>query len=667
MIKYLFLVSSLDENVIYKAYIQPFGIDPKEVTLLKLYQDPVKKKTSATLIKEFIQTELKDKLEEVKPKYILVCDSDYFKILTKKTKAEPYLGYVLKSAYSDHNVLFVPNFKSIFYNPNLVKANIKIAIDSLLNHDKGTYKDPGSDIIHSAKYPMDTKSIKECLQYLLDLNKPLTCDIETFSLKHYDAGIGSITFCWDLHNGIAFPVDLNPSTGILEGPQYRNEEVRDLLRWFFENFQNTLMFHNIAFDVYVLIYQLYMKDLLDLEGLNKGMKILLKNWEDTKLITYLATNSCAGNNLSLKFQAQEFAGNYAQEEIEDIRKIKLNELLEYNLVDGLSTWYTYHKHWNNMIQDNQLDIYQNLFKPATVDIIQMQLTGMPLNMDRVKEVKALLEKDQEDALKKVLSNPVITDYEKHLNQVWVDKRNAKLKKKQVTIEEANEKFNPNSDKQLQELLYTFLSLPVIEYTESKQPATGAEVLSNLKNHTTNPSTITLLEGLIDLKAVSKILTAFIPAFENAQKAPDGRYYLFGNLNLGGTVSGRLSSNNPNMQNLPATGSKYAKPIKSCFQAPDGWLFVGLDFASLEDHISALTTKDKNKLKVYLDHYDGHCLRAYAYMADQMPDITTDLNEIKKEGKVFRVTLDNGLVKYYNEFNSEFIKLKSEYEKTNQKL
>lgn len=72
--------------------------------------------------------------------------------------------------------------------------------------------------------------------------------------------------------------------------------------------------------------------------------------------------------------------------------------------------------------------------------------------------------------------------------------------------------------------------------------------------------------------------------------------------------------------MPATGSKYAKLIKSCFMAPDGWLFSGLDFASLEDRISALTTKDPNKLKVYTDGYDGHSMRAFAYFGDQMPDI-----------------------------------------------
>ena len=63
-----------------------------------------------------------------------------------------------------------------------------------------------------------------------------------------------------------------------------------------------------------------------------------------------------------------------------------------------------------------------------------------------------------------------------------------------------------------------------------------------------------------------------------------------------------------------------KLIKTCVQPPPGWIFCGLDFDSLEDKISALTTKDKNKLAVYTQNYDGHCLRAYSYFGEHMPDI-----------------------------------------------
>jgi hypothetical protein len=68
--------------------------------------------------------------------------------------------------------------------------------------------------------------------------------------------------------------------------------------------------------------------------------------------------------------------------------------------------------------------------------------------------------------------------------------------------------------------------------------------------------------------------------------------------VGNGIVNHNSSSDPNLQTIPAN-SKYAKLIKSCFVAPKGWLFCGLDFNSLEDMISALTTKDPNKLLVYI--------------------------------------------------------------------
>ena len=90
-------------------------------------------------------------------------------------------------------------------------------------------------------------------------------------------------------------------------------------------------------------------------------------------------------------------------------------------------------------------------------------------------------------------------------------------------------------------------------------------------------------------------------------------------------------NTKNLQNLPA-GSTYGELIKECFMGPEGHLFCGADFASLEDMISALTTKDSNKLAVYTQNYDGHCLRAFSYFKDEMPDIedtVASINSIKK--------------------------------------
>ena len=624
--KYLVQVPELKLEDISKCYLN--NINKENVLLCKIEYEQGRKKSSASFIKEFYKEEVVPYIQEYKIKYILICDADYFKVLAKVSKTEPWLGYILDDYLQEGKVLYLPSFKQVFYDPVRVKERIQICLSALHRSDLKTYEEPGKGIIHSASYPRLRDAIEVFLKNLLKIPK-LTCDIEAFSLKHPDAGIGTITFCWNKHEGVAFPVDY-----VADGTRKTNEPVRDLLRWFFQNYQGTLIFHNIAYDVYILIYQLYMKNLLDTKGLLNGLNILLKNWEDTKLIAYLATNSCSGNNLSLKYLAQEYCGNYAQEEIGDITKIPLDQCLEYNLTDGLATWFVYEKYWDRMIQDNQLDIYQKIFKESTKDIIQMQLTGLPLDMNRVLEVEKILQEDQNNALSRIVNSEIGKNFTQLIKEEWVIERNKKLKTKKVTLADCKEEFNPNSNLQLQKLLYKELSLPVIEKTTAGAPATNADVFEKLVHHTKNQEVIDILQALIDYKAVNKILTAFIPSFKNAYLGPDGWHYLFGNFNLGGTVSGRLSSSGPNLQQIPATGSKYAKIIKSCFKAPEGWLFIGLDFNALEDHISALTTKDKNKLKVYIDHYDGHCLRAYSYWKSLMPDITEALKkEPEKEVEI----------------------------------
>lgn len=133
----------------------------------------------------------------------------------------------------------------------------------------------------------------------------------------------------------------------------------------------------------------------------------------------------------------------------------------------------------------------------------------------------------------------------------------------------------------------------------------------------------LLQAIKELSEIDKILSTFISSFYNHSIESHDNHWLHGSFRLGGTKSGRLSSAHPNIQQLPSTGTKYAKDIKQCFKAPEGWLLVGADFSSLEDRISALVTKDPNKLKLYTDGYDGHSLRAYSYFHDQMPDIDPD--------------------------------------------
>ena len=640
-----FLVPMINRDDLRKHYFEPYGVEEEKVIAFTLDYAPDKKKTPMAHMRRFLLEEMQPLLEQVGVKHIAITDAEYFKALTKAAKTEVHLGYSMPTIFEGIEAIYVPNYKAKFYDPVKVGAKIDQGMGALCSAMRGNYQAPGAGIIHFAEYPNTDDAIEQWLVKLLEMEAPLTIDIEGFGLKHYECGIGTISFAWNQNEGIAFPVDFvedyweekrGTATVKFYGRQEKNVKRRAMLKRFFELFMHKAIYHNIAFDVYVLIYQLFMDELLDTEGLLNGMSVMLRNWDCTKLIAYLATNSCAGNKLSLKDQAHEFAGNYAVEEINDIRRIPQQKLLEYNLVDALSTWYVWNKRHPEMVRDDQLGIYNQIFKPSTLDIVQMQLTGMPVDRKRVAEVRVLLEKDHNDAMSRMRNNPIVQMYQYMRMEAWVLNYNETHVKKQVTLEDAKEemkkkksivRFNPNSPDQLVELLYSVMGLPVISKTDTGQPSADGDTLEKLVNHTSDQKQKDFLQALQDFKDVDKILTTFIVALEGSVQGADGWYYLFGNFNLGGTVSGRLSSSKPNLQNLPAGAEgektakgRYGKWIKSCFRAPPGWLFMGLDFASLEDRISALTTKDPEKLKVYTDGYDGHCLRAYAYFGEDMPDI-----------------------------------------------
>ena len=628
---------------IERAYIREFelrGINREDIIIFALdYND--KGKAPAGFIKDQLE-ELMPNLGSVGVKFIYCADANYFKVITKSSKAEPHLGYSLKCQLKDYEYLDVTlgvNHKSLIYNP-ANEPKLELSIDTLTNIINGQYQGLGNGIIKGASYPGTTLEIRSALNNLHQYSR-LSADIETASLDFDKAGIASITFCWNQHEGIAFACDYRPYATDFIGPIQDghkgylsvNAEVRAELKAFFCSYQGTLAWHSSNYDLGIIIYELWMKDLLDTEGLLQGIEVMTRSFHDTKIIAYLATNTTAGNELGLKKLAHAFAGNWANDNIKDIRRIALPDLLEYNLIDGLSTNYVFDKYYPVMVADDQEGVYFNMMLPSQVTIIQMELTGMALSPARVQEARQQLQAivtAQELVLE---SEPVIRKLTQKLRQEAMAKANEKLKTKQHPISKFADKndrayvgFNPNSGLQKTKLVYEEMGLPILYRTKGKQPSTKSKHLEVLLNHTTNPAYIAVLEAMIKHTTANKILTSFIPAFEAAITKGDGVIWLHGSFNLGGTKSGRLSSSDPNLQNIPA-GSIYGKLIKSCFVAPEGWMFCGADFNSLEDYISALTTRDPNKMKVYTDGYDGHCLRAYSYFPDELPGIVDTVNSI----------------------------------------
>ena len=624
--------SHFDQAKIREYYINPLvsqGIEAKQVITFDLPYD--KKKVSSQCIKTYLK-QLLPVLQKQGVKFIYCADAEYFKTLAKQAKADSHIGYTFNCGvvgFEYMQVMLGVNYGVLMYNPNYA-PKLDLSITTLVSVMNNNYQELGTDIIQYACYPKTNEEIQAFLDGL-HKHPALTCDIEAFSLNLFKAGIGSIAFAWNKNEGGAFAVDyldINSVTQTLNpnyyGVQKHNPTVKRMLRQFFIKYKGKLIFHNATYDIKVQILNLFMEHATDYRGMLYGLDVMTRHFDDTKVIAFLALNTTAEISLSLKELAHEYAGNYAQEDINDIRLIPYAELLEYNLVDCLSTWYVYDKYYPQMLRDNQKEIYDTIMKPSLKILIQMELVGMPIDLNRVNEVEAELLGLQSKYLNQLKNASCVLACENTIKLKALTAINAKLKTKQHGMDKvADIVFNPNSGNHLIELLYTVMGLPVIDYTATKQPATGADTLEKLTNHTTNQEYKDVINALIGLSKVDKILTAFIPSFKEATVKGDIAW-LHANFNLNGTMSGRLSCTKPNLQQIPS-GSAFAKLIKSCFKAPKGMLLAGADFASLEDRINTLLTKDKNKVKVYTDGYDGHCLRAAYYF--NLPVDVNDVNQV----------------------------------------
>jgi DNA polymerase-1 len=618
--------TSFHANNIKTAYIDYLGANPSAFIAYSLWYDE-NGKCKADLAKDYL-SDLLHSIKELGIKTILVTDAKYFKFLTGETKAATnFIGYALKSGlagYEDEfDVFYCPNYQAAKYNP---KTNIEmlVSLNAFKNFLTGTYKEPGKTVIHSEAYPSELSEIRDAFDYLL--NKPgLTVDIEGLSLNFWECGIATISFAWDKHNFISIPVDRGDHAA----------DVKEMLRDFFEIYTGKLIPHNANFDFKVLVYEFWMDGFQDYKGMIDGIQVLTRNFDDTKLIAYLATNNAVENVLGLKALAGEHLGNYAEDDIKDTSKIPLPDLLRYNGKDAIGTWYVFDKFYSKMVADQQLKIYEELFKPSVITLLATELVGMPIFPEKVALAKRRLTR-RSDTYKRFLEqSTLMKEFQLDVQARKCIEFTEKAKKKVFGMDDpriTRLEFNPNSHAQVADLLYSYLGLPVLDKTDTGAPATGKDTLAKVLNHAKHPEHKKIIKSLLGLASVEKILSSFIPAFEAAVQMPDGSWRIFGNFNLGGTVSGRLSSSNPNLQNIPSS-SVWAKLIKACFGCETGWLFGGADFNSLEDMISALTTRDPNKMKVYIDGYDGHCLRAHSYFGDQMkginPNDVKSINSIKK--------------------------------------
>lgn len=189
-----------------------------------------------------------------------------------------------------------------------------------------------------------------------------------------------------------------------------------------------------------------------------------------------------------------------------------------------------------------------------------------------------------------------------------------LEIEEAAYEEAGKPFNLSSPKQLQTILFEELELPILKKTPKGAPSTAEEVLVELAQTYPLPKLIIEHRGLSKLKST---YTDKLPKMVNEQT---GRVHT--SYHQAVTVTGRLSSSDPNLQNIPIRSAE-GRRIRQAFIAPEGYKIVAADYSQIELRIMAHLSQDKGLLDAFSQGVDIHKATAAEVFSVELDEVTVD--------------------------------------------
>ncbi len=224
---------------------------------------------------------------------------------------------------------------------------------------------------------------------------------------------------------------------------------------------------------------------------------------------------------------------------------------------------------NKITEEGLLDIYKNIELPLTPILAQMENSGILIN-------KKKLEKLAKDLQKTIQAN----------------------EKEMLVL--AGEDFNPNSPAQVGELIFEKLKIsPDKKKTATGQLRTDRETLDRLKD--SHP----IVSLLIEHRENQKMLSGFVEPLINLQGTDERIHTTFLQTKTG---TGRLSSENPNLQNIPQESS-WSTTLRDAFESTPGFSLVSLDYSQLELRLLSVISEDVGLKTAFLNNEDIHTLTA----------------------------------------------------------
>lgn len=195
-----------------------------------------------------------------------------------------------------------------------------------------------------------------------------------------------------------------------------------------------------------------------------------------------------------------------------------------------------------------------------------------------------------------------------------------LELEQHAYELAGQPFNLNSPKQLGEILFTKLQLPVVRKTPSGAPSTDEEVLQKLAGDYPLPKV------LLDYRGLAKLKSTYTDKLPRMVDPATGRVHT--NYAQAVAVTGRLASSDPNLQNIPIRTAE-GRRIREAFIAAPGSVIVSADYSQIELRIMAHISEDTNLLKAFADGEDIHRATAAEIFGVGSDDVTSEQRRYAK--------------------------------------
>jgi len=211
-----------------------------------------------------------------------------------------------------------------------------------------------------------------------------------------------------------------------------------------------------------------------------------------------------------------------------------------------------------------------------------------------------------------------------VDRSYLEELGESLRDRLATLEKsiyqsAGEPFNVNSTLQLREVLYDRLKLPVLKKTPKGQPSTDASVLQKLVDE--HP----LVEHLLHYRELEKLRSTYVDGLLPLI-ADDGRIHCL--FNQTGAATGRISSEQPNMQNIPVR-SEEGRTIRRAFVAAPGCTFVVADYSQIELRILAHLSGDPGLLEAFAAGVDVHAATAARVFGVPGDGVTSDMRRMAK--------------------------------------